>query len=264
VKPGVRAQDIVIGTGDEAVRGKVAVVTVRVSLLDGTDLSGALLPTDKMRIDLGRRDCIAGLRYGIEGMRVGGQRELIISPHLAYGATGVPDRVPPNATLRCRVELLEVRERGVAKPEDYPPGRQLIVGWLGDLEHGVSKWQFGLHDDGRCGAMVQVPITGLKWRHARPKIVDVKVDPVRAAALIDSAVAMPERYPRDCLTNDQVCVDHSGHDGGVHRQRATDTLCYAVTIWERGTHSGYYLTENSQAWLTWEVRAVIRDLVGGK
>ena len=37
---GVQAEDIVVGTGDEAVRGKVAVVTVRVSLLDGTDLSG--------------------------------------------------------------------------------------------------------------------------------------------------------------------------------------------------------------------------------
>lgn len=108
------------------------------------------MPRSKLRIDLGSRDCFAGLRYGIEGMRVGGRRELRIESHLAYGAKGVPGRIPPHATLRCIVELLEVRERGVVKPEDYPAGRQLQIGWLGDLAHGVAKWQFGLSEDGRC------------------------------------------------------------------------------------------------------------------
>lgn len=239
MRPGVQAEDIIVGTGDEAVRGKVAVVTVRMSLLDGADLSD-FFPADRIRIDLGRRDCIAGLRYGIEGMRVGGRRELTISPHLAYGDAGVPGKIPPNATLRCAVELLDVRERGVTKPEDNPPGRQIIVGWLGDLQNGVAKWQFGFHDDGRCEAMVQVPIPGMKWRHSRPKLVETKLDPTRAAALIDEAIALPTRYPKECLADGQVCVDHSGHDGGVHRDRKTDALCYAVTVMDRGQIVGQY------------------------
>ena len=261
MRPGVQAQDIVVGTGDEAVRGKVAVVTVRMWLPDGTEIAEDLMPRSRLRIDLGRRDCIAGLRYGIEGMRVGGRRELTISPHLAYGDQGVPDRIPPNATLRCQVELLEIREPGVTKPEDYPPGRQLIVGWLGDLEHGIPKWQFGLHEDGRYGAVVWAPIPGLKWRHSRPKMLEETMDPVRAVSLIDSAISMPARYPKDCLTDDHVCVDHAGHDGGVHRSRETNTLCYAVTVWERGAHSGYYLAEDSQAWLTWQIRGIVQGLL---
>ena len=171
MRPGVQSRDLVVGSGAEAVRGKTVVVNGKLCLSDGTELTSDMWPTSPWRIDLRKRECIAGVRYGIEGMRVGGRREITISPHLAYGQDGVQGKVPPDATLRCEIELLEVREPGVVKPEDYPPGRQLIVGWLGDLRNGVPKWQFGLHEDGRCGLMVWMPIPGLKWRHSRPKHV---------------------------------------------------------------------------------------------
>ena len=60
------------------------------------------------KVDLFRRQAIAGLRYGIEGMRVGGHRRFRASPHLAYGESGVPEMIPPNAVLVFDVELLEV------------------------------------------------------------------------------------------------------------------------------------------------------------
>jgi FKBP-type peptidyl-prolyl cis-trans isomerase len=66
-------------------------------------VSGLPLFGTKMVIDLGRRESIAGLRYGIPGMRVGGTREIVISPHLAYRAAGIPGRIPANALLRCEV-----------------------------------------------------------------------------------------------------------------------------------------------------------------
>ena len=124
---GIKIQDVTVGTGDEALRGKTVVANVRMFLNHGTELTGTFLGGQKMRIDLRKRECIAGLQYGIEGMRVGGVRSLIISPHLAYGAKGLPGHVPPNAILRCEVELLEVRESGIMKPEDYPPGKHLHV-----------------------------------------------------------------------------------------------------------------------------------------
>jgi hypothetical protein len=43
-------------------------------------------------IELDKRDCIPGLRMGIVGMRVGGRRTLIVSPHLGYGDKGLPER----------------------------------------------------------------------------------------------------------------------------------------------------------------------------
>jgi FKBP-type peptidyl-prolyl cis-trans isomerase len=44
-------------------------------------------------------------------MRVGGKRELIVSPHLAYGEMGIPGKIPANAVIRFEVELLDVREQ---------------------------------------------------------------------------------------------------------------------------------------------------------
>lgn len=229
-RPGVHVCDVVVGSAVEAVRGKTVVVNGKLFLADGTEVTGDMLPAAPWRIDLRKRECIAGIRYGIEGMRVGGRREMTISPHLAYGRDGVPGKVPPNATLRCEVELLEVREPGEVHPEDYPPGCHLMVGWLGDLQRGVPKWQLGLHDDGRCGIMLWIPIPGLKWRHARPKNAAQPMTTERAVSLIQTMVDLPVRFPGGCLTTEKVCVDHSGHDGGVHRDRKSRDPCVAVTM----------------------------------
>lgn len=52
---------------------------------------------------------LKGLDYGVEGMRVGGQRLLIVPPELAYGKKGVQE-IPPNATLQIDVELLSIKQ----------------------------------------------------------------------------------------------------------------------------------------------------------
>ncbi|MGZ8901274.1 MAG: FKBP-type peptidyl-prolyl cis-trans isomerase [Limisphaerales bacterium] len=132
-------------------------------------------------IDLDRRECIAGLRLGIEGMREGGRRELVVSPHLAYGEAGIPGRVPPNAVLRFEVELLEVREKGERKPEDYRPGKHYVIFHPGEAKRNLPRWQVGLTEEGKCGAAITFPLPDGTWRRATAKSLELRLSPEEVA-----------------------------------------------------------------------------------
>ena len=58
---------------------------------------------------------VPGLTEGLAGMRVGGRRLLVIPPDRAFGSTGIPDLVPPYATVDFHVELV-----GLGAPEPPP------------------------------------------------------------------------------------------------------------------------------------------------
>lgn len=62
--------------------------------------------TASFRLD--ERRAIAGLRYGVEGMREGGTRRIRVRPHLAYRDVGVPGMVPQDAVLELHVTLVRV------------------------------------------------------------------------------------------------------------------------------------------------------------
>jgi FKBP-type peptidyl-prolyl cis-trans isomerase FkpA len=109
--------DVVVGTGDESLVGKVVVVDYAGWLYDGArpDNKGSLFDTSLNRsvftFLLGSSAVIRGWEQGVPGMRVGGQRRLIIPPDLAYGSTG-NGPIPPNATLVFDIWLLGVFDQG--------------------------------------------------------------------------------------------------------------------------------------------------------
>jgi len=109
---GLQFEDTTPGTGAEAKPG--APVTVHYTgWLYNDGVKGAKFDSSKDRndpfqFDLGAGTVIKGWDEGVQGMKVGGTRLLVIPPQLGYGARGAGGVIPPNATLMFEVELLGV------------------------------------------------------------------------------------------------------------------------------------------------------------
>jgi hypothetical protein len=259
---GIKVKDVVVGAGASASKQSQVVIHVRGFLKRGDVVIDTRKDGQPWRIELGKRDCFAGLRHGIEGMRVGGHRELVISPHLGYGAKGVPGRIPPNAVLRLEVELLEVREAGVVKPEDYPPGRHLFFFWPGESSRNLPRVQFDLEEDGRCGASLTIPQPGLTWRYARNRSVQDHLDKADSNALFDEVASLPQKYPKACLSHDMLWADSSEKANSVTRDSLTNIPCITIGISERGIRQCYYsLRETDPVLLQSNLYGLVKKLV---
>jgi len=107
---GLQYEDTVVGKGAEATKGQDVTVHYTGWLYkDGQQ--GAKFDSSRDRRDpfvfpLGAGMVIKGWDEGVAGMKVGGQRTLIIPAELGYGARGAGGVIPPNATLKFDVELL--------------------------------------------------------------------------------------------------------------------------------------------------------------
>ena len=107
--------DVKLGEGDLAAAGKSVSVHYTGWLYDAAapDQHGKKFDSSRDRNEpfdfpLGAGRVIKGWDQGVEGMKVGGQRTLVIPAHLGYGARGAGGVIPPNATLVFDVELLGV------------------------------------------------------------------------------------------------------------------------------------------------------------
>ena len=109
---GLQYEDTVVGQGDEAQAGRPVQVHYTGWLyVNGT--AGSKFDSSKDRgqpfeFPLGMGHVIRGWDEGVQGMKVGGTRRLVIPPELGYGARGAGGVIPPNATLLFEVDLLAV------------------------------------------------------------------------------------------------------------------------------------------------------------
>ncbi len=106
---GLKYTDTVVGTGTTAEKGKRVSVHYTGYLMDGKKFDSSVDRGQPFQFNLGAGQVIKGWDEGVAGMKVGGKRTLVIPADLAYGARGAGGVIPPNATLKFDVELLNVQ-----------------------------------------------------------------------------------------------------------------------------------------------------------
>jgi peptidylprolyl isomerase len=107
---GLKYTDLEVGTGKEAKKGLQVVVHYTGSFYpDGKVFDSSVSRGEPFSFRLGTGQVIKGWDEGVEGMKIGGKRHLVIPPELAYGESGAANVIPPNSTLQFDIELLELK-----------------------------------------------------------------------------------------------------------------------------------------------------------
>ena len=106
----LQVTDITEGSGAEATAGStVSVHYVGVAHSTGEEFDASYNRCAPLDFRLGVGQVISGWDQGVQGMKVGGRRQLVIPPHLGYGDRGAGGAIKPGETLIFVVDLLEVR-----------------------------------------------------------------------------------------------------------------------------------------------------------
>lgn len=100
--------DIKIGTGEEVKEGDTVFVNYVGTLQDGYEFDNSYKRGEPFQFTVGAGRVMKGWEQGLVGMKVGGQRILVIPPDLAYGKSGMGP-IPGNATLVFAIDLLEIK-----------------------------------------------------------------------------------------------------------------------------------------------------------
>jgi peptidylprolyl isomerase len=110
---GLTIIDNKVGAGASPKIGQTAVVHYTGWLYQdgkkGKQFDSSRTRGEPFEFPLGQGKVIPGWDEGVETMKVGGRRTLIVPPQLGYGAAGAGGSIPPNSTLLFDVELLDVK-----------------------------------------------------------------------------------------------------------------------------------------------------------
>jgi peptidylprolyl isomerase len=102
--------DEIVGEGPEAAAGQtVTAHYVGVAFSTGEEFDASWNRGDPLSFRLGAGQVIAGWDQGIQGMKVGGRRKIVIPPALGYGERGAGAAIKPNETLIFVVDLVDAR-----------------------------------------------------------------------------------------------------------------------------------------------------------
>ncbi|HPY96685.1 MAG TPA: FKBP-type peptidyl-prolyl cis-trans isomerase [Candidatus Cloacimonadota bacterium] len=111
MESGLQYEVLAEGQGEQCKKGDLVRVHYTGWLMDGTKFDSSLDRRQAFDFKLGAGMVIKGWDQGVEGMKIGEKRVLIIPSKLAYGDRGAGGVIPPKATLKFEVELLDINPK---------------------------------------------------------------------------------------------------------------------------------------------------------
>ena len=100
----------------------------------------------------------------------------------------------------------------------------------GEERRLLARMQFGLHRDGKCGAIFTYPIPGYPWRHNVVKTDSWQIDGELTESIFQEVAQLPAQCPDSCLPHEVLWADHTEKANAITRDRDTDTLCFTIGI----------------------------------
>lgn len=111
IPKGIRVKDLETGSGEIATKGRIALVHYDCFLPKGDRIDTSRVRPYPVQFEIGQRNMLPALEYGVLGMAVGGVRSIRVSPQLTYYERKTHPNLPPNAALRYEIELLRLSDR---------------------------------------------------------------------------------------------------------------------------------------------------------
>jgi peptidylprolyl isomerase len=118
---GLKYYDLQEGSGAEAEPGTIVTLHYTGWLEGGAKFDSSIDRGSSISFPLGEEAVLPGWEEGVTGMKVGGKRQIVIPPALAYGSEGAGGVIPPDATIILEVELLDVNEGAPEAPVEVAP-----------------------------------------------------------------------------------------------------------------------------------------------
>lgn len=114
VEGGMQVKTIEAGKGPVATKGMVATIHF-ISWVDNQGARGKMIYNTRLSGEpvsfvIGTDKVMPAWNQGVLGMQVGGQRELLVPPKMAYGNRAIDDIIPANASMQFIIELVQLRE----------------------------------------------------------------------------------------------------------------------------------------------------------
>jgi peptidylprolyl isomerase len=107
---GLKYYELATGDGATPEPGQLVAIHYTGWLEDGTKVDSSLDWGQPFIFPLGEQAVIPGWDEGVSTMKIGGRRQLVVPPELAFGEEGIDGLIPPNSTLIFEVELVDIQQ----------------------------------------------------------------------------------------------------------------------------------------------------------